>query len=317
MPRRLLPLRHCLVGAAVFVASAATLLGNATPDAGGGSTPTFDPKIAALLPAGIEKSKHISFGALWETPPVIALDPKDPNRPVGLAVDLINAVSRVLGVTPVYRNMQWPAQIPGLESGAIDVLWGQISDTKDRERSIADIIPWMQEPLAILVAKGNPKGIKDMSSVCGLKIAVPTGSTQEALVQGSSGRYCSGNSAASTVDYPGAQEAVVALKAGTVDGWIDSASAIEDIVKSSPNDFQMVTIPNAQVTAFTSNVSGIAVSKRNPQLTRALAAALKEIAAPGGAYATIMKTWGASGAALRASAIRVNPFTRLPAGKKA
>ena len=311
-------LRKVALGVAVVATAAAALAATAgASPAKKAAAPAYDAKIAALLPDSVKQSKKISFGALWETPPVISADPKNPSKPVGLAVDLTDAVAAVLGITPVYKNTQWPAQIPGLQSGAVDVLWGQISDTKEREQSVADIVAWMQDPMALLLAGGNPKGVKSLQTACGLKIAVPPGSTMEALVKGVSDKYCAGKSAISTVNYPGAKEAIVAIKAGTVDGWTDAGSSIADVVKKDPKNYSMVPVANSLVMEFTSNISGIAVNKKNTGITLALAAALKKIAAPGGAYATIMKKYGLTGATMKAKDIKVNTFTGIPAGKTA
>lgn len=306
------------MGAAVVATAAAALAATASASPQKRTAgPALDAKIAAMLPASVKKSGKISFGALWETPPVISADPKNPNKPVGLAVDLADAVSKVLGVTPVYKNMQWPAQIPGLQSGAVDVLWGQISDTLEREQSVADIVSWMQDPMGLLLAGGNPKGVKSLDTACGLKIAVPPGSTMEVLVKGVSDKYCAGKSAITTVNYPGAKEAIVAIKAGSVDGWTDAGSSIADVVKKQPKDYSMVSVSNKLVMEFTSNISGVAVNKKNAAIATAIAAALKKLAAPGGTYAAIMKKYGVSGAAMKAKDIKVNTFTGLPAGKTA
>lgn len=278
--------------------------------------PGFDQKLFNLLPARIKKSKKVSFGALWETPPIIGVDPKKPNVPVGLAVDLVAAVGKVLGITPVWKNLQWPAQLPGLQSGNVDVLWGQVSDTREREQSIADMVSWMQNPWAILLAGGNPKGVTSLSNACGLKIAVPNGSQQEAVVAGNNAKYCS-SKPMTTIGYPGAQEAVVAIKAGGADAWLDSAPSIGSIVKAAPSDFTSVPLPNAQLLPYGSNISGVAISKRQAGLTRAIAGALKKIAVDGGAYQAAMKKWGTSGGTMPAKHIKINIFTGLPAGKTA
>ncbi|MFN8224982.1 MAG: transporter substrate-binding domain-containing protein [Gaiellales bacterium] len=315
--------KAALVSAGALVASVAALTATAapTPSAGSAATatgatiaPKFDPKIAALLPARIKKSKKVTYGALWETPPIISIDPKNPKLPIGAAVDLGKAVSTVLGVKPVFKNMQWPAQLPGLQAGTVDVLWGQVTDTAEREQSIADLISWRQDPLSMLVAAGNPKGVTSLANACGLKIAVPTGSTQELIVKGNSDTACASNPI-EAVAYPGAKEAVVAVKAGTVDGWIDGSPSIADIVKQAPSDFSLVAIPNAQVTPYASNIAGIAIGKKQPGLTRAITAALKKIAVPNGAYPAIMKKWGMASGSLKPKAIKINGFTGTPAGK--
>jgi polar amino acid transport system substrate-binding protein len=302
--------------AALGARSSSAIGANAVVRAHAAVSPQFDQRLFNLLPAKIKKSKKVSFGALWETPPIIGVDPKKPGVPVGLAPDLVAAVGKVLGIKPVWRNLQWPAQLPGLQSGNVDVLWGQVSDTKEREQSIADMVSWMQQPWAMLLPAGNPKGVTSFSGACGLKIAVPNGSVQDAIVAGNNAKYCASNPM-TTIGYPGAQEAVVAIKAGGADAWFDSSSSIAAIVKAAPTSFTSIPLPNAQIVSYASNISAVAISKQQPGLTRAIAGALKKIAADGGVYQAAMKKWGTADGTMKAKTIKINTFTGLAAGKTA
>ena len=277
----------------------------------------YDPRLFALLPPRIQKSKEVIFAAVWETPPIIAVNPKDTRVPVGLTPDLAAVVSRILGIKAVWKNLQWPAQLPGVASGNADVLWGQISATKEREQSIVDLISWAQSPWGMLLAAGNPRKVTSLADACGLRIAVPTGSGQEKIVAGNNAAFCSGpgKTPMKTVALPGAQSAVVAIKAGTADVWLDSSPSIEAIVKAQPNDYTSVIIPNAQITPYHSNILGVAVSKLQPGLTTAIHAALKRIAAPGGPYPNLMKKWGVTSGIMQPKHIKINIFTGLRAGK--
>jgi len=174
------------MAAAVVLAGCGGSSGSTETDAASkpAGSQAFDQKLFDLLPEDIQQSKVISFGALWETPPYISVDPKDTKTPIGVTPDLAAAVSEVLGVTPKWQNMQWPAQLPGLQAGNVDALWGQVSDTAEREQSVADIVAWSQSPLALLVASGNPEDIGKLGDACGLKVAVPIGSQQSQAVAG-------------------------------------------------------------------------------------------------------------------------------------
>lgn len=279
----------------------------------------YDPRLFALLPPRIQKSKQVVFAAVWETPPIIAVNPKDTRVPVGLTPDLAAVVSRILGVKAVWKNLQFPAQLPGLASGNADVLWGQITDTKEREQSIVDLISWAQSPYGMLLAAGNPHKVTSLANACGLRIAVPTGSTQERIVAGNNIAFCSGpgKTPMKTVALAGAQPAVVAIKAGTADAWLDTSPSIEAIVKAAPNDYTSIIIPNGQIVRYSSNISGVAISKLQPGLTTAIHRALRRIAAPGGPYPNLMKKWGVTSGILQPKHIKINIFTGLRAGKLA
>jgi len=306
------------------LAAAAVLTGcggssdDAEPAAAAGSTGTqsFDQELFDLLPAEIQESKVVRFGALWETPPNISVDPADTTTPIGATPDLAAAVSEVLGVTPEWQNMQWPAQLPGLQAGNVDVLWGQVSDSEERERSVADIIAWGKSPLALLVATDNPEDIGALGETCGLKVAVPIGSQQSAAVAGVSETACTsqGKPAIEPVEYPGAQQAIVALKAGSVDAWFDSSSSVTEAADAA--GFDVVPLEDAEINKYMQTISGVALAKDNPGLTEAIAGALQKLAESGD-YQEILDKWEIGDNALAPEDIKINGFTGIPAGEQA
>lgn len=320
--RRILPTvaRRAAVLMALFLASVSGYFLHTASSAAAKSPPAnplkYDKELFERLPARIQKTKRIYLGALWETPPYITVDPRNTNRPTGIVPDLAAAIGRVLGVQVVWKNLQWPAQIPSLQSGNVDALWGQINATKDRERTIADMVSWRISGYGMLVAKGNPRGVRSLRDACGLKLAVPTGSTQEQVVKGNSERFCTnqGKPAISPVPLPNAQAAVVAVKAGGADGWLDVTASVKAIVDAGPDDFAMITLPMEQVTRFVSNIQGVAVSKLQPGLTTAIWLALRRIAGPNGPYYKAFAKWNDSAAALKQKHIKINIFTGLKAG---
>jgi polar amino acid transport system substrate-binding protein len=283
---------------------------------GAGTSAAFDQALFDQLPQSIQQSKVIRFGALWETPPFISVDPKDTSKPVGLTPDLAAAVSKVLGVTPQWQNLQWPAQLPGLQAGNVDVLWGQISDGADREKSVADIVAYAQGPLGLLLAKGNPHHVGALADTCGLRVAVPTGSQQSDAVAGISEKACTsqGKPAITAVGYPGAQQAIVALQAGSVDAWFDSLASIKETADAA--GFDSVALQNSEIDQYMETISGVAVAKNQPGLTQAIAGALQKLAQSGD-YQKIMANWDMTDSAMAADAIKINTYTGTPVGQSA
>ncbi|MER6826096.1 transporter substrate-binding domain-containing protein [Streptosporangium sp. NPDC000563] len=286
-----------------------------TPESSAASA--FDQALHDQLPDRIKQSKQIVFGALWETPPIIGIEPGDTSKPVGITPDLAVALGEILGVTPVWKNLQWPAQLPGLQSGNVDALFGQVSDGKEREQVI-DLVGFYRSPMSVLVKEGNPHGIKSLSDACGLKIGVPSGSQQEAVVKGNSEKFCvgQGKPAITPIGYPGAQGAIVAIKGGTVDAWMDVTVSVRVIAKESGTAFENVSLPDDQIDPYMERDVAIAISKENPGLSNALAGALGQLARSG-EYRKVMDRWDSGDAALPAEDIKVNSYTGLPAGQGA
>ena len=281
-----------------------------------GESDAFDQALFDQLPESIQESRVIRFGALWETPPIIGVDPGDTDTPIGITPDLAAAVSEILGVTPEWQNMQWPAQLPGLQAGNVDALWGQVSDTEERERSVADIIAWSQSPLALLVPADNPEGLAALGDACGLKVAVPIGSQQSQAVEGVSETACTsqGEPAIEAVEYPGAQQAIVALQAGSVDAWFDTSSSVQEAADAA--GFDVVVLENAEIEEYMQTINGIAISKDQPGLTEAITAALQQLA-ESGQYQDILEEWDVADSALATEDIAINTYTGLQAGEAA
>ncbi|MEZ5294934.1 MAG: transporter substrate-binding domain-containing protein [Ilumatobacteraceae bacterium] len=112
----------------------------------------------AIGDAQLPDHDSLSFGALWETPPIIGVDTEDTTVPVGAAPDLAAALAPILGVEVEWQNMQWPAQLPGVQSGVVDALFGQVSVTEERELSIVDLIPFTKTTFSLLLPEGTGRG---------------------------------------------------------------------------------------------------------------------------------------------------------------
>jgi ABC-type amino acid transport substrate-binding protein len=302
---------------AIGLPTAASTTPDTTPDGTGadGSIPVaeFDQALADLLPESVRDGGSLRFGALWETPPVIGVDPSDTSVPVGLAPDIADAIEPILGVEIEWENMQWPAQLPGVQSGVVDALFGQVSITEERELSIVDLVPYAKTTESILVPAGNPEGLTRLGDACGLTIAVPVGSTQSELVKQVSADACesAGEDPIEAAEYQGAQAAVSALRAGTVDGWIDTSVAIDAIVSSDGgSELDVVPIPEDEEPP---TFSGIAVSKEQPGVSEAIAGALA-VLIENGAYEHLLEEWGMTAAAITSDELVINPITGTEVG---
>ena len=287
------------------------------PAAGSSAAPSgADPALVKLLPASIKSSGTLSFGALFQTPPAIAADPNDASKPVGIAPDISQEFGKLLGLKVVWKNLQWPAQIPGVESGSVDALFGQISDTAVREQTVLDIVPWSYDSWSIVVAAGNPKKITTLANACGDTIGVPIGSTQSEMVAAAA-KNCtkSGKPAIVTRGYTDANGALTALRSGNIDGWINDTASQKDAVAAAPSSFTSVELPKSDWSAFDSGVGGIAVAKSNTGLSEALMGALKEMIA-NGTYQQILDKWKSSSLALPDNLAKVNPLSGTPVGTK-
>ena len=303
------------IGCLATATSAAASTPPSSEPASSGSAPAageFDQALFDLLPESIQESETLRFGALWETPPIIGVDPADTSVPVGLTPDLADLMEPILGVTVEWQNMQWPAQLPGVQSGVVDALFGQVTITEERELSIVDLIPYNQTTESILVPAGNPEGLTRLGDACGLTIGVPVGSTQSELVTTVSADACesAGEPAIEMAEYQGATAATSALRAGTIDGWVDSTPSQEAAAAASGDAFELVLIPEDEEPV---TYGGIAVSKDQPGVSEALAGALATLI-ESGAYGDLLDEYGLASTAISIDELVINPLTGTEVG---
>jgi len=271
-----------------------------------------DTALHDLLPADVKSSGKLTLGALWETPPMIGVDPGDTSTPVGVAPDLAAALGQVLGVDVAWQNMQWPAQLPGVQSGAVDALMGQVTDTAERETSVVDLVPFYRSTESLLLTKENPAGVKSLKDMCGMTVGVPVGSIQSKEVTAVSDASCVGKPI-ELAEYQGATAAISAVRAGTVDAWLDTTTTQLQAVKASSGAFVTAELPADESPA---NFTAIAVAKADPGLSNALAGALK-VLIQDGSYGKVLEANDVAAAAIAAGDVVVNPITRTVAGAKA
>ncbi len=305
-----LALVGCSANSAPPAESSAPSTGESAPAADG----LFDQSLQDLLPDAIKKAGVISFGGLWETPPTLSVDAADPTKPAGIAPDTAALFGEILGVDIEWQNLAWPAQLPGLQAGSVDVLFGQVSITAEREQSIVDLVPFQTRDHGLLVAAGNPLKIDSIASMCGMTIAVPIGSNQSAKVAEISQTECvdAGKPAVETSEYQGGAAAVAALRAGGVDAWFDVLPNVKATAASDTGTFAAVPVPQSEMPT---EYSGIAVSKENPGLAEAIAGALR-ILIENGMYDTIYESHGGTNQ-LSVDQVVINPITGTPAGEMA
>lgn len=298
--------------ATAAVGAAIVLAGCATEPA---ETPADEPSAAEneifeMLPDFVKEAGVITSGALLQTPPVIGASDDDPNLAVGIVPDLAELLEPILGVEIEFINTQWPNQLPGVQSGALDTLWGQVSVTDEREQSIVDLIPWQTSPSGLLIAAGNPLGIDSVASMCGMRVAVPNGSTQMTDIQEVSDAECA-DTPIEILQYQGGADAVAAVRAGTVDAWMDSLASQNDLVEADPDVFDVVAVPESEIEP---TFSGIAIGKANPELTEALLAAFT-IIVEDGSYEAVLDEYDMGYAAITLDQLVPNPYTGTPVGE--
>lgn len=303
-------LRSLLLGAcaALAVLPAAAAIGQ------DGFGQEFDQSLHDLLPEHIKQSGRIVAAGNFDNPPSLYADVNDPTRPLGVAPDLSAAIGEILGVEFQWQNVAWPGQLPGLDAGTFDVLWGQISVTAQREREVLDLVPWSQEILSFLTLKENAGEFSDQwADACGKTLSVALGSIYVSVLADVNARFCEGAGLPAVVinEYQGNEE--TAIRSGQVDAALDHYTVLKRIAEELPDVYEAIPLSLEQSYEVYPGMAGIGAKKENAGLSQAIAGAL-DILYQNGTWAQILED-NDSDNMPDARLIRVNALTGTPAGE--
>lgn len=181
----------------------------------------------------------------------------------GFDIDLIKAIGKQMGYEVQIQNMGFDGLIPGLESSSIDVAISGMTITEERGQKVSFSKPYYKSGLTIVV-KGDNNTIKSFADLEGKKIAVQIGTTgadEAKKVKNAQIR-----------EFNSAPESFLELKAGGVDAVINDKPVNEYyITKSGGKDAKTVGQP------LTAEDYGIAMAKKNTELTAKVDKALDEL----------------------------------------
>jgi polar amino acid transport system substrate-binding protein len=236
---------------------------------------------------------------------------KQGDRIVGFDVDLGTAIARRLSVKAEFQDVKFDTILQALEEDKYDISLSSFTDTRERE-SRFDFVTYLSAGTMLVVPKGNPRHLRpDGLSLCGKKIAVEKGTTQEEELSrkdvtrpdaGARIDACrSGDRPAPIrMSYDDQAAANEALARGIADATLtDSPSAIYG-AKASAGRIQCSGRPYATA------LYGIAIPKREAELRDAVFKAMKDLISDG-AYQRLTGQWGLSDGAV--------PETRINAAE--
>jgi polar amino acid transport system substrate-binding protein len=261
---------------------------------GGSSSSTssggVDQAAAALVPASI-KSKGTLVVAADATYAPDEFLASNGTTVVGMDADLAQAIGKSLGLKVDVKNVTFNAIIPGLVDGRYDLGMSSFTDTKDREKQVNFVTYFSAGTSFFEKGQGGP-AVTGLSSLCGKKVSVESGTTEESDAKAQSKKCTSsGKPAVQVLSFSTQSEANTALSAGRADvGMADSPVAAYQ-VKQSNGVFKLVGTP------YGTAPYGIAVPKQAGTMDQAVLAAVKAVMA-NGTYAQILQHWGLTAGAI-------------------
>jgi polar amino acid transport system substrate-binding protein len=252
---------------------------------GASKTPTSQPDqgVASTVPQAIKSKGTLTVAADASYAPNEFFD-TDGKTVIGMDADLAKALAGVLGLKANVVNAGFDSIIPGLASHKYDLGMSSFTDTKEREKTV-DFVTYFSAGTSFYVkAQGGPN-ITSLADLCGHKVAVEKGTTQQADVEKQQ-KKCD----VTLLTFPDQNGANLAITSGRADvGMADSPVAAYQVQKSN-GQFKVTGQP------YGTAPYGIAIPK-DTGMTKPVLAGMKALAA-NGTYMQILKKWGVQAGAI-------------------
>ncbi|MDN4520410.1 transporter substrate-binding domain-containing protein [Mycolicibacterium austroafricanum] len=236
--------------------------------------------IAATVPADIRGAGRLVIGV---NVPYAPMEFKNADgQLVGFDVELMDAVTRVLGLVPDYRNTTFDAILPSVVDGTFDVGMSSVTDTREREE-LVDFVTYLEAGTQWARRPGTALG---PAAACGLKVGVAEATLQatEELPAKSDQCTAAGMEPIEMVVFKNQDEVTTALIKGEVDAMSADSPVTGFAIKLSRGEL----VPAGDV--FDSAPYGWPVAKGSG-LTESLRLALEHLIESGD-YRAIATMWG-------------------------
>src|SRR5256714_13092922 len=152
------------------------------PPASTGAAPTassgVDQKVASGVPAAVKSKGTLAVAADATYAPNEFIG-SNGHTVEGMDADLANALAGVMGLKARVVNATFDSIIPGLAAKKYDLGMSSFTDTKEREKTVDFVTYYTVFPSFFVKAKGGP-AINGLADLCGHKVSVEKGTTQQA-----------------------------------------------------------------------------------------------------------------------------------------
>jgi polar amino acid transport system substrate-binding protein len=257
--------------------------------AGCGGSPAADappPPAAVKVPAGaLAQDGQITYCSDISSPPLTFYDAAQ--KPVGVEVELGDALAAQLGAKSRWANTSFNGIIPALQAKQCDAIISQLYIKAEREK-VVDFVPYMYATNTLMVANGN-SDIKTADDLCGKKAAAQTGSTIIQYFTDQSAKCAAaGKPNIDIRQFTKDSDALQQLRVGLVDSYGTTLETAAYVMTQQQGAFKLTGEPFNRIKV------GIATRKDSTALHDALTEALAAIQ-KNGAYTAALTKWNLTG----------------------
>lgn len=209
---------------------------------------------------------------------------KNPNKPQGLDVDLMNEIGKRLGIEVVWKQPAFDKIVPGVAGTKYDAGASGLIVRNDRVQQVA-MVTYYSAGIQWATKKKNPRGV-NVRKPCGRTVGVQVNTYEHTDELPRINAAECADKPIKVVTFPTQDGPFIALKKGQVDAVIADSPVTGYYVKTSGKTLEL----KRAVTSAA--LYGIVVSKDDEAFANVLADVLTEMAADG-TYAQILERWGA------------------------
>jgi polar amino acid transport system substrate-binding protein len=258
---------------------------SSSSSSGGAPATGKDAKIAAEVPQAVRSKGTLTVAADATYAPNEFIG-KDGKTVIGMDPDLAHALAGVLGLKVNVVNANFDGIIPGLAAKKYDLGMSSFTDTKERQKTV-DFVTYFSAGTSFYVKASGGPAINGLADLCGHKIAVEKGTTQQTDAQAQA-KKCGGKT--SVLVFPDQNGANLALSSGRADVGMADSPVAAYAVKQSSGQFKLSGQP------YGTAPYGIAIPKGDG-MAKPLRDALEHLMSEG-KYTSVLKAWGVQGGAI-------------------
>lgn len=255
----------------------------------------------AKVPAKLKSAGKLVIATDATYPPNEFL-PNGTGSPVGMDIDLGNAIGQLLGLKVEFQPTGFDGILAGMTAGRYDLSLSSFTDTKDREKQV-NFVTYFKAGVSTMVLKGNPEKISTYTDLCGKTVGAENGTTElnmltKADADMSVVKICSaaGKPVPKAQGYPKQTDVNSALDAGRLDAYLADTPVVDYAVKVTGDKFEKVG-KDQGVAPY-----GIAVPKTPAELTPLVQQAMQKLM-DSGSYTKILDNWGVQAGAISKSEV--------------
>lgn len=247
-----------------------------------------DDAIASLLPESVTKDGTLTVGTDTSYAPAEFLA-ADGKTPVGFDVDLSKALARIFGLKENTVSSTFDSIIPSVGS-KYDIGISSFTVTAERLEAV-DFVTYFKAGSTFVVQKGNPSKI-DTSQLCGLKVAVQTGTTQESELNDDNAKCkADGKKQIEIQSYKMQTDVTTAVATGKANLFYADTPVAGYAIKQTDNTLEALgedvgVAPEA-----------VAIQKGDTKTAQAVQKAIQKLI-DDGTYKKILDAWGVSSGAV-------------------